>query len=165
MTEQTKTPPSEPPSEQDIQEFERKFQEFFENLPEREKLQAASLATLAAADDGNDQAQQIGANEEVEPLSEEEVREFADRLQSFHDSLPEGQHQILDAMAAKAAVQVVPEHERDDVQGNYWLWHRWVGYGDTAYRNYLRDYCYRQGGVLYWTAGTYTTATRWSCWR
>lgn len=165
MADQVKTPPSAPPSEQDLKEFDQKFEDFFEKLSDREKLQAASLATLAAAEDGDEQAQQVGPNKEAKPLSEQEIEEFADKLQTFHDSLPDGQHQILDSMAAKAFAQIVPEDERDDVEGHWWAWHRWVGYGDTRYRNYLQSFCNNQGGSLYWTGGSYNTATRWSCWR
>ena len=49
MTERTNTPPSQPPSEQEIKEFQEKFGEFFENLPEREKLEAASIGVTCRA--------------------------------------------------------------------------------------------------------------------
>ncbi len=173
MTEQTNTPPNESPNEQDIEEFQRKFDEFFKNLSEREKLQAASVVVNAAEEDGSEEAQQVGENQDMEPLSEEEIEEFADKLNGFHDGLPEGQHEILDSMVATAFVHEGSEGDEEDVQGNVWLWHRWINWNSPTFRNwqmYYGDWCQGQGGRLYRT-GHWQNASgsreyyRYGCWR
>jgi hypothetical protein len=150
MTEQAKTPPNEAPSEQDMQEFQGKFDEFFENLSDREKLQTASVVVLATQEVTDEES--IEENQTVEPLSEEEIGAFVAKLDGFHDSLPEGQHQILDSMVARTFVHDIPEEELDDVQGNvlYLRWSRWVPYNryQDQWINYYKNYCNNQGGVL-----------------
>ena len=47
-----------------------------------------------------------------------EIEKFNDKLNSLHDSLPEGQHRSSTRLIAKAFVHSIPEDERDDVQGN-----------------------------------------------
>jgi hypothetical protein len=173
MTERTNTPPNQSPSEQDIREFERKFKEFFEDLPDREKLQAASLRVLAAKEDGDDEAQQVGEGQEMDPLSEEEIEAFVAKLNGFHDSLPEGQHQILDSMTAKAFVHSVPGDERDDVEGHHgtFQWARWIAPGSQfeADRQYYANYCWNYNrGHTHWINSMATTwGTYWQigCYR
>lgn len=152
MTQQSHTPPSEPLSEQDAREFQQKFDEWAAALSDREQLQAASIVTLSFEEESSE-AEQVGENQSVEPLSEEEIEEFTARLNSFHDSLPEGQHQILDSITAKACIHLLPESEEEDVQGNVWLWNTYRLYEDNPYFrdwiSYWRSKCSQQGGTLY----------------
>ena len=89
---------------------------------------------------------------------------FNDKLTSLHDSLPEGQHQILDAITAKAFVHSIPEDERDDVQGNAWLWTAiLIGKPETfgyQWSNYSTK-CTQEGGTLKQAPGVNTVG----CWK
>lgn len=169
MTQEAKMPPNESPSEQDIEEFGRKFDEWFGTLLDREKLQAASVVVLAAEEES--ETEQVEENQAVEPLSEEEIEAFTVKLDGFHDSLPEGQHQILDSMVARAFVHGVPEDEQDDVQGNYWAWVRFVPYNQyqNQWINYYNNFCRNQGGVLRQGMSTRNASGVWGanvgCWR
>jgi hypothetical protein len=163
MTERTNTPLNHPPSEQDRQEFQRKFDEFVEGLSNKEQLQAASLVVLAAQEEGIPEAEQVGENEEADSLSDNEMAAFNAKLNSFHDSLPEGQHQILDAITAEAFVHSIPEDERDDVQGNAFLWTKPIT--SNYWLTYWTEQCGRQSGTLKYR-WTNTTGTRYyGCWR
>ena len=74
-------------------------------------------------------------------------------------------------MSAKAFVHSVPEEEQEDVQGNAWLWFRWIKY--TIYHdqwmNYYINYCRNQGGKLYQFDSTRNASGAWGsnvgCWR
>ncbi len=168
MTEHTNIPPSE----QDMREFESKFNEFFESLSEREKPEAAAMVVLAGeyetSQEGSTEVEQREENQDVEaPLSEEEIEAFVAKLDSFHDSLPEGQHQILDSMAAKAFVHVGPEDEQDDVQGHYWQ--RTEAYYPTASSftnfNYFENFCSSIGGRMRFRYITWNGQVAFGCWR
>ena len=151
MTQEVRTPPSEPPSEENIREFEKKFNDFFNTLSEGEKLQAASLVTLATSEDPTDPEQTGGANPATEQLSSDEVEGFFAKLTQFHDSLPEGQHQILDSLCARGFHESQEEKQDEDVQGNIWLWTRYISFSgySSQWHEYYRRYCANQGGVLY----------------
>jgi hypothetical protein len=168
MTEQTNTPPNQPPSEEDIQEFMRKFDEWYGTLSDREKLQAASVVVLSAEEASSDE-ESVEENQTVEPLSDEEIEAFSAKLQSFHDGLPEGQHQILDTLAATAFVHSLPEEERDDVQGNEWLWTRGITlvFKSPAFYSRLNEYkslCHKQGGILKYRYRNSAGTPYYGCW-
>ena len=152
MSEEAKTPPSGPPSEQDIKEFQKKFDEFFETLSEREKLQAASLVTLAAQEDGVREAEQVGENSEAEPLSEKEIEEFLAKLQKFHDDLPDGQHEIIGGLYGKGIVHAIPEDQRDEVEGHWLSYDNYINVRNLYYYSWVNYYarqCYSYGGTAF----------------
>ncbi len=171
MTEQPNTSPNESPSEQDMQEFERKFNEFFESLSEREKPEAAAMVVLAGeyetSQEGSTEVEQGEEKQDVDTLSEKEIESFVAKLDNFHDSLPEGQHQILDSMAAKAFVHVGPEDDQDDVQGHYWQ--RTEAYYPTgssfANFNYFENFCSSIGGRMRFRYITWNGKVAFGCWR
>jgi hypothetical protein len=78
------TPPSELPGEEDVREFERKYREFFEALPENEKLQAASLMVLLAAEEKLAAREQVGKGEPERGASERgRDRKFCGQVRAF----------------------------------------------------------------------------------
>ena len=80
-------------------------------------------------------------------LSASEVGSLAEKINQFHNTLPEGQHQLLDALMAKGT----RTHE-GDVQGHWWMWTTWVS--DWNFQWWVNE-CYREGGVPYFT-GNFT---------
>ena len=138
-------------SETDAREFERKLREFHASLPDQEKVLLAAMVVHAAgrdeelaADSGGREAGPGGG----QAPSENAAKALAEKLDRFHDSLPEGQHQLVDALVAKAAGK-----QTDDVQGYWWWWTRWYDPASSsapAWEDYYFNYCRTYGGTPFW---------------
>lgn len=117
MSEQTQVP-----SERDVDEFWQKLEEWRQTLPESEQYQIADMVVTAGKEQLTDEEKKAleedasgQAPTEAQALTEEEVKALVEELNRFHDTLPEGQHQILDAIVGKACMT------EQDVQAHGWV--------------------------------------------
>jgi hypothetical protein len=128
-------------NEADAQEFFRRLDEFKETLNDKEKLLLASMVVAAAEDGAQGEAPQEQDLDESKLPDEQEGEAFADKLNQFHDNLPDNLHLYLDSLIGKTFLK-----DEAEVQGYHWLFAGWVPMTQvSAYK----AYCYEQGGD-YW---------------
>jgi hypothetical protein len=131
----------EKPTQAEMEVFFRRLDEFRETLP---KNQQARLATIVVRALGQEPPLDEGSAGEETELDAHEGEEFRERMQAFHDELPEREHELLHAMLA----DVFPENEAD-VQAHHrtsWWnasWYEWV---PNSQVQWWWNHCRSEGG-------------------
>ena len=109
-------------SETDVEGFWQAVDAWQSTLSEKEQMQFSALVVLAAGQENEVESYGQAQDEQQAALSEAEVDAFMQKLEEFHDTLPEGQHQILDALVGRAFAS-----DENEVEP-YWyqLWRGWI---------------------------------------
>ena len=147
------------PNETEVADFHKRLDEFAETLSDGEKKQLAAMIVLAT--DAEDEEETKRVSGETKPPTEQEIDAFAAKLNEFHNSLPDEQHRVLDAIIGRAFAR-----DDADVQGYEWIWSGWILANRRTWGKYW-NICDYQGGELYNYGTAWSGGRKWrkvGCW-
>jgi hypothetical protein len=122
--------------ETELQDFDRRLEEFKNGLPKSGQKQLAAMVAIAT-----DETDAAAKPVDGERPSDKDVEGFLAKLVEFHDSLPGNEHELLDAIVRRAT------GDEGDVQGYRFIWWGWMPNKRRA--DWIDD-CEADGGGLYY---------------
>ena len=96
-------------SEEDLQDFLSKLDEFREGLPEDQKALLEAMIVKATGVEDEAEGGDQPAQESAKP-DDEAARELERKLNAFHDELPGEQHRLVDALVIASTGDDVEAH-------------------------------------------------------